>query len=363
MKHCLRNVPAILNRSCNIKEKMTSWKTVGTRVNTLMTVCCIGLACCVSTPIYALAPIEDDASSQEAQVNSSPLTASTSQDTSSLASAADADNTPLIGSSSVATTTPTLQNSTIGSPDPTLSTLPMSARVARLEQQMGNMVHANLSDQIMNLQQQVQQLSGELQVQQHDITLLNQQLRTFYQDLSTQIKQIKNLSVNSTSEDNNAALPATPPVASTMGAVIAPKVKPAVAATTTPAVTAQASTAYKAALNFLTKKQYALAAKGFSDYIKNYPTGNFVVNAHYWLGEINVVQHNLDKAISEFNTVITQFPHSSQVPDAKVKLAIIHASQGHVPQARAEFMKIKQQYPGTTAAQLADIQLQQLGTQ
>ena len=64
----------------------------------------------------------------------------------------------------------------------------------------------------------------------------------------------------------------------------------------------------------------------------------------------------------EYRRVIQNFPSSDKVADAEVKLAIIHVSEGKTVQARAEFTKVKQEYPGTTAAQLADIQLQQLGT-
>jgi len=45
--------------------------------------------------------------------------------------------------------------------------------VARLESQMNNIVRMNLPQQVAELQQQLAQLRGQLQVQAHDLKLLN----------------------------------------------------------------------------------------------------------------------------------------------------------------------------------------------
>jgi tol-pal system protein YbgF len=341
----------------------------------------VGLALCVPTAVYALAPVEDDSAQTQTVQTGSLVPADTSQsnadgsasdsapvtDNSATTqqAAGDTDNTPLIGSASMPDTTPTLQSPSISSGDNSaLSSLPLSARVSRVEQQMQNMVHANTAAQVNSLQQQIQQLSGELQVQQHDIKLLNTQLRNFYQDLSTQIKQLKNM--NSTSDDSSSSTPpsdlnTTLPSTDSASPVVSPKKKVTTSFNSSASsFGVQASDKYKSALNALMHKKYVVAAKGFREYVNDYPSGHFVMNAHYWLGEIAVLQRNLQTATNEFNIVVKQFPHSNKVADAKVKLAIIHASEGKVSLARGEFMKVKQQYPGTTAAQLSAIQLQQL---
>jgi tol-pal system protein YbgF len=262
------------------------------------------------------------------------------------------DNTPLVSQSSVAVNNnPIAQNN----PGVSLSTLPIPDRVAHLEQQMQNLVQVNMPDQITNLQQQVQQLSGELQVQQHDIALLNQQLRNFYQDLAAQIKQGKNISAAPVTADDSA------PVSSNSDVTANASSTPDTSSAPTAAVTV--TDKYKTALNLLTQKKYPEALKTFQAYLKASPKGHFAASAHYWLGEIYVQMKNLGAASVEYRRVVQNFPHSDKVADAEVKLAIIHVSEGKTVQARAEFTKIKQEYPGTTASQLADIQLQQLGTQ
>ena len=59
---------------------------------------------------------------------------------------------------------------------------------------------------------------------------------------------------------------------------------------------------------------------------------------------------------------VNEFPKSNKVPDARLKMAMINYTQGKSAQARKELQGIKKQYPGTTAAQLASIQLQQLAS-
>lgn len=313
----------------------------------------------VPVVVYALAPIEtlgqsQDQNNGEVQTGalvSPPAPTPASQDAVSQQPApGETDNTPLVGQNSVSTNTSTIQNN----PGVSLSTLPISDRVAHLEQQMQNLVQVNMPDQITNLQQQVQQLSGELQVEQHDIALLNQQLRNFYQDLAAQIKQSKNISAASTDDGASGANSGNADVSSGSNQ--------AAGSSSTPGVALGATDKYKAALNLLAQKKYPEALKTFQAYLKTSPNGHFAASAHYWLGEIYVQMKNLGAAAVEYRRVIQNFPKSDKVADAEVKLAIIHVSVGNTVQARAEFTKVKQEYPGTTAAQLADIQLQQLGT-
>lgn len=334
----------------------------------------IGLALSVPTAIYAIAPVED--ASQDTQgvqtgqlVPDADASQSTATDGAPVSQSAPSqdqstatDNNPLIAP---ANTSPTLQNPTIGGNDNSaLSSLPLSARVTRLEQQMQNIVRANVPSQVSSLQQQIQQLSGELQVQQHDIKLLNQQMRNFYQDLSNQIKQLKNMS---SSDDSNSGPPAHNSSSQLPNAQEVAPTGPAKKKVTTGAKTpvnefqVAASDRYKAALNALMKNKLDVAEKGFNNYINDYPDGHFILNAHYWLGEIYVQKRSLSSALKQFTIVIKKFPNSSKVADAKVKIGIIHAALGDTAKARVEFRKVQQQYPGTTAAQLAAIQLQQLG--
>lgn len=225
------------------------------------------------------------------------------------------------------------------------ASMPVDQRVTRLERQMQNLTRMNLPQQISNMQQQIQQLNGQLQVQDHELKQLNQQQRSFYQDLDMRIKHFKSL--NTDGNDANSA----------PSDAVAPKSNDTVAPTN---INMKDSTSYNNAFKFLQLKQYDRANAALQTYLTDFPNGAFQANAHFWLGEIAMLQKNLKQSAAQFGVVIKQFPKSKKVPDAKLKLAMIHAAQGNLIAARKEFAAIKQQYPNSTAAQLATIQLEQI---
>jgi tol-pal system protein YbgF len=182
-------------------------------------------------------------------------------------------------------------------------------------------------------------------VEQHDLKVMNDQQKSFYQDLDQRIAQLKNPG-NATASSSTTTT--TPSAASSSAANDGAQLKD--------------SSAYQAAFNLLESKDYAKAEKSFLAYVNDFPNGQYVANAHYWLGEIYFSQKNNEKAIVEFNTVIDKFSQSPKVSDAKLKIAIIHQQTGNTAQARTEFLQIKQQHPGSTAAQLANIRLQEINS-
>ncbi len=361
----------------------------------LLSTCALTL----SMAVYALAPVEDvtetqnvmtgelvpsDHSQAQVSIGPSPERGSAPIEESHIV-VADAgaapkrgsvtDNNPLISPENTANTQEddTSSNDTdvtapASSPaiDLKFASKSLSERTMILHQQLQNLNQENLSQQVSQLQTQIQQLSGELQSAQRDIKLLEKQQRQFYQDLQNKIKQVSN--VRSDDNDTSTDTKSSPNI------LTAPSVKPAPAKKAAPlkdatsfldnssndTVDLTATSKYKIALNELMHKRYDPALKHFKQYLADYPGDRLAANAHYWLGEICVLKRNLPEAIKQFNIVTKQFPQSNKVADAKVKLAIIDASQGNESKARRAFVQIKRQYPGTTAAQLASIQLQQL---
>lgn len=229
--------------------------------------------------------------------------------------------------------------------DNAMQAIPMSQRVARLEQQMANITRMNMPQQIADIQQTLQQLQGQLQVQAHDLKMLNEQQRSFYQDLNQQINQLKNLSSGTPSTNTNTSTSTNPPPASSSKAI---------------GLALKDSDTYKAAFDLMMKKQFPKAISAFQSYLNTYPNGQFKANAYYWLGQIYFQQKKYSASLKQFQILIAQSPKSAKVPDAQLKMAIIHAKTGKVAQAKKELLVLKQKHPGSTAAQLATIQLQQL---
>ncbi len=215
-------------------------------------------------------------------------------------------------------------------------------RVARLEAQINNFVKMNLPGRIDELQQQVQTLTGQLQVQQHDLTLLNQQQRAFFKDLDQRIKQAQ-ISGSGNGDSNNTADAKSSSTKASADDALQTDVQ-----------------AYQKAFDLLKQKQFTEAKDGFAAYINSFPKGKYIANAHYWSGELYLLDKDYKAAGDEFSIVVNNYSASNKAKDASLKLAMVHANTGQKDLAMKELSLLKQKYPGTTVAQLASIQLQQL---
>lgn len=222
-----------------------------------------------------------------------------------------------------------------------LSTAEMSdsQRLSLVERQLNNIASMNFAEQITILQQEIAQLRGQLEVEQHDVKLLNQQIKNFYQDLDSRLN----------------GKPAAAPSAA------AKKTEtPANQAVKETQVQLQESGDYQAAFTALSKRSYTNAKNKFIQYLKDHPKGKYVADANYWLGEIYMIYKDDSSAQKAFETVINQYPKSNKAVDAQLKVAIIHANAGQVDQAKTELRSITQKHPNSAVAQLANIRLQQL---
>jgi tol-pal system protein YbgF len=254
-------------------------------------------------------------------------------------------------------------------------------RLVRVEQQVDNINNQNLLQRVEELQQNVQNLTGKLESQTHQIDLLNQQLKSFYQDLNQRIDPAKRpIAVNTAANvgavasiNNTSSLPSKLPNDSSANALSS--IVPATSANLSEALnnqsTAQASNnnnagsdvaflkeqqMYQTAIDLLPEKKHESEIK-LREYLTKYPKGSYVANAHYWLGDINYIQKNFDAAEEEYKLVVNKYPKSRRVADALLKLAFVHQNQGHEKEAKEEFQKIVKRYPGTSAAQNAKEQL------
>ncbi len=264
---------------------------------------------------------------------------------------------------------------------PAISTSGLSdeQRINKLEQQVNNINEQNLATKVDSLQQQFQKLSGQIEDQKHQIEQLNSQLRSFYQDLNQRLEKPGSeksvlekpktsessvADIDTTVSKNVSTAPVTTgevveavPGATVAAAVIDNKKNDEVKPRTDKAFLAEQQM-YQTAIDLLPDKKYEASGNKLRDYLKHYPKGAYVANAHYWLGEINFLQKNYDAAEEEFKTVTAKYPKSKRVSEAMFKLALVHQNQGRDAQAKQELKQVMKRYPGTSAAQLAKLQLE-----
>jgi len=214
----------------------------------------------------------------------------------------------------------------------------LSERVDRISQQVANITRMNVPQQVADMQQKMAELQGQIEVAQRDLKMLSQQQARLYQDLSQRLSQLKG---------GDKTMTSAAPVSDQSKAVVAK---------------ATDVTSYQNAFKLLSSKQFDKAADAFTVYLKDYSKGQFAANAHYWLGEIAMQKKAYGDAYAQFQLLIAQYPDSNKVADAKLKVAIIHGIKGKKDLAKIEFKQIEKEYPNSTAAQLASIQLQKLGS-
>ena len=117
---------------------------------------------------------------------------------------------------------------------------------------------------------------------------------------------------------------------------------------------------YQDAFNLLKGGRYHDAAKAFRAFLTNYPGGEFVDNARYWLGETYYVNRQFEAAMQEFQALIAQFPQSPKFTHAMLKVGYIHQELGRPELARQALIELVERHPDSTAAGLARKRLKRL---
>ncbi|MDK8464206.1 tol-pal system protein YbgF [Marinobacter sp. SS13-12] len=100
-------------------------------------------------------------------------------------------------------------------------------------------------------------------------------------------------------------------------------------------------------------KNYDQAINGLYDFIDEYEEGDLTVNAYYWLGEVYLVENQLEQARQAFTIVATRYGDHRKAPDAVYKLGVTLDRLGNKDQARSRMETVVEDYPDTSAAKLA----------
>lgn len=212
---------------------------------------------------------------------------------------------------------------------------------------------------LQQLQEEVREMRGEMEVQSHAIENLNQRQRDLYLDVDRRLRRVE--TGGQIAAPAVAPGAASPPVTTGTPGAPAPTTTPGSGA---PAATAtdpaQEQAAYQLAFNLLKEGRYQRAIGQFQEFLARYPGGTYADNAQYWLGEANYVTRNFTQAIDEFRKVLTGFPDSPKGADALLKIGYAQYELQQWQDARATLTEIGQRYPQSTAARLAENRLQRM---
>jgi tol-pal system protein YbgF len=103
---------------------------------------------------------------------------------------------------------------------------------------------------------------------------------------------------------------------------------------------------YQSALQIFNARKYDQAIVRFNDLLKQYPSGQYVDNAQYWIGESFYATSDFASAIASFQKVVN-FKNSQKGDDAQLKIGLSYLKMGEQGVAKAELKKLVDRYPSS----------------
>ena len=189
----------------------------------------------------------------------------------------------------------------------------------------------SLHEQLQQLQQEVQALRGLAEEQSHSIEQLDKQQKNNYSDLDQRLDALTKNGTPAATQQN--AAPVTP----------------------NPQEFYDEKQRYQVAQQLVKDRKLPEAQKALVQFIKDFPKGSFTANAHYWLGEVDLVlpRPDVEQARYNFSYIVQNYPNHAKVPASLYKLGTIYDMKGQKQKATELFNQVIKQYPDSTAAQLA----------
>ena len=212
-----------------------------------------------------------------------------------------------------------------------------------------------LFNQLQQMQDQISRQQGVIEELQNQVARMKQESLERYQDLDRRIGS--GAAPAATPENSSAGGDASAAAGAAAGAGAAAQ---APAASSEPGDPAKEKLYYDAAFDLIKAKDFDKASQAFSAFLRKYPNSQYAGNAQYWLGEVNLAKGDLQGAGQAFAKVSQLYPKHAKVPDSLYKLADVERRLGHTDKVKGILQQVVAQYPGTSAAQLAQRDLQRM---
>ncbi len=243
---------------------------------------------------------------------------------------------------------------------------------------------AELTVRTARLENQLRQLSGQIEQLQFENRRLAEQLRKFQEDVEFRLKerggarpaaappaQKRSDAFDPAAQPNTAGGPRPlggPAVAGAApGTVIdedgpldisggrtvpqaplnaAPRSGPSIAATGT----GTPRETYDAAIATLQRKEYEAAEMGFRQFLQSHPRDRLAADATFWLGESYYQRGRYREAAEQFLKLSRDFPKAGKAPDGLLKLGMSLNGLGARDQACATYAKVGVDYPQASSS-------------
>ena len=223
-----------------------------------------------------------------------------------------------------------------------------------------NSAAGDLVMQLQSLQQEVMELRGIVEEQNHQIETLKQQSLDRYNDLDKRIGQphanVAPAAAPLDSAPIDASATPVAPEAHTPAVIVPAPVPTAASPATMETAKPEEYEAYQIAYAKLKSQDFNGAIKGFNAFLTQYPNSSLAGNSYYWLGKsyLLVQPQDLNKAQVAF-TKVGEHPQSNKVADALYELGKVYFLKGDKPRAKTLLQQVIDNYgaSGSNAPQMA----------
>jgi tol-pal system protein YbgF len=223
-----------------------------------------------------------------------------------------------------------------------------NARLDSIERKLDSRGLMDMSNRIEQMQRDIQQLRGDIEMQAHTLEEIQRRSREQYLDIDRRLLQVETGQTGAPAVLSTTDTPVVPPVPVTG----TPPPAPTPVLTPAPAGAGERAD-YDKALAILREGRYAEATQAFNAFLANYPSSEFADNASYWLGETYYVNRDFKGALAAFNGLVDNYPNSSKASDSLLKMGYIYYEQKDWVASRQALETVVSDYPGTTATRLA----------
>ena len=115
---------------------------------------------------------------------------------------------------------------------------------------------------------------------------------------------------------------------------------------------------YKSAYNYLVAAQYPIAQEWLEAFLERFPEHELADNAHYWLGEVYLVQGSMEKAVIAFKNGLSNFPTGMKAAGNLLKMGVALKQLGQPHHAKSAWKKVMDYYPDSPEASKAKAYLE-----
>ena len=210
----------------------------------------------------------------------------------------------------------------------------LEQRFAAIEAVIKGQGLMDLLSQIERLNQDLNQVKGQLEVATHNIDTAQQRQRDLYGDVDGRLRKLESGSSQSAAISGDA-----PVAAPTAGA-------PAGSA----ASAANEVKDYASAQALSGAGKHKEAFDAYEKFLQTYPNSSLVPDAQYSLGYTQFSLKNYKAAIATQQKLLKQYPDSPKVPDAMFNIANSQIQLADIDGAKKTLRTLLNQYPNSDVA-------------